>query len=349
MFFASDNTGPVHPKVMNALMRANEGYASAYGTDAITAQAAELVRDVFEAPDAAVHFVTLGTAANALLLASMVPPWGTVFCTDVAHIHEDECNAPEFYADGAKLSLVASAGGKMTPDALRTRIALEGNRGVHGAARGPVSITQVTEKGSVYTLDELRALTRVAKEFGLQTHLDGARFANACASLGCTAAEMSWRAGIDAVSFGGTKNGLMGVEAAIFFDPDKSLEFEYRRKRGAHLLSKHRFLGAQMQAYLEDGLWLQMAQAANAKGQRLRDALVAAGGVLAAPAEANMIFAHWPRAGHRRLREAGAAYSIADGQDPVAGPDDTPILARLVTNWATTDAEIDQFIAVLKG
>ncbi len=349
MFFASDNTGPVHPDVMDALLRANEGYAAPYGTDEATAAMTARVREVFEAPDAAVHLVPLGTAANALLLATMMPPWGTTFCTDVAHIHEDECNAPEFYTGGGKLSLVPSEGGKMTPDALRARIEAEGNRGVHGAARGPVSITQVTEKGSVYTLDELRGLTSVAREFGLQTHLDGARFTNALVALDRTPAEMTWKAGIDAVSFGGTKNGLMAVEAAILFDPAKSLEFEYRRKRGAQLFSKHRFLSAQMNAYLTDDLWLEMARAANAKGQRLRDEIVAAGAVLAAPAQANMIFASWPRAGHRRLQQAGAAYSIADGQDPINGPDDTPILARLVTNWATTDADIDQFIAVLKG
>lgn len=349
MFFASDNTGPVHPKVMDALARANEGYASPYGTDDLMDAVTKRVREVFEAPNAAVHLVATGTAANSLLLATMMPPWGTAFCTDVAHIHEDECNAPEFYSGGGKLSLVPSVGGKMTPEDLRARIEMEGNRGVHGPSRGPVSITQVTEKGSVYTLDELRALTSVAQSFGLPVQLDGARFTNALVALGSTPAQMTWKSGIDAVSFGGTKNGLMAVEAAILFNPEKSLEFELRRKRGAHLFSKHRYLSAQMLAYLTDDLWLEMARAANAKGARLRDALLAAGGVLSAPAEANMIFASWPRAAHRRLHDAGAAYNIVDDQDPMAGPDDTPILARLVTNWATTDAEIDTFIAVLRG
>jgi threonine aldolase len=215
MFFASDNAGPVHPQILQALSAANEGYALPYGADPIMEEVRAQIREIFEAPGAAVYLVPTGTAANSLALATMSQPWETVFCSPVAHIHEDECNAPEFYMGGAKLTLVGQ-GDKMRPEALRTAITNEETRGVHGPQRGPVSITQVTERGSVYSLDELKALCDVAKEFGLKTHMDGARFANALVALRCTPAEMSWKLGIDAISFGATKNGAMGVEAVIF-------------------------------------------------------------------------------------------------------------------------------------
>ncbi|CAG0911677.1 unnamed protein product, partial [Cyprideis torosa] len=178
----------------------------------------DMVRDMFEAPDAAVYLVATGTAANSILLATLANPWDTIFCSPMAHIHEDECNAPEFYS-GAKLTLVPAEDAKMTSEILRASMLAEESRGVHGPQRGPVSITQVTEKGTVHSLDEIRALTEIAHSFGSKVHLDGARFCNALVSLGCTAAEMTWKAGIDAVSFGGTKNGLMGVECCVIFDP----------------------------------------------------------------------------------------------------------------------------------
>ena len=239
MFFASDNAGRVHPKVMEALVEANEGFAQPYGADPIMQDVRAKLRDIFEAPQAAVYLVATGTAANSIALATIGQPWQTVFCSPVAHIQEDECNAPEFYSGGAKLTLVGT-GDKMTALALRAAIGREETRGVHGAQRGPVSITQVTERGSVYSLDEIKALCDVAKSFDVPVHLDGARFANAQVALGCSAADMTWKAGVDVVSFGGTKNGLMGVEAVILFDPSKAWEFELRRKRGAHMFSKHR-------------------------------------------------------------------------------------------------------------
>jgi len=187
----------------------------------------------------------------------------------------------------------------MTPDALRASMAGEETRGVHGPQRGPVSITQVTEKGTVHTLDEIKALTSVAKEFGVTTHLDGARFANAMVALGCSAADMTWKAGIDAVSFGGTKNGLMGVEACVIFDPDLAREFELRRKRGGHLFSKHRYLSAQMQAYMTDDLWITMATAANAACARLTAGMRGIDGItLAYEPDANIIFFRATRARH---------------------------------------------------
>jgi threonine aldolase len=347
MFFASDNAGPAHPKVLEALTAANTGYALGYGADAIMGVVRDRIRTLFEAPRAEVFLVVSGTAANSLILATMSKPWQTVFCTDVAHIHEDECNAPEFYSGGAKLTLVPTVAGKMTPDDLRKSILGEETRGVHGPQRGPVSITQATEKGTLYSLSEIAALCAVAKDFGLQTHLDGARFANALVRLGCSPAEMTWKAGIDAVSFGGTKNGLLGVEAAVFFDPAPAWEFELRRKRGAHLLSKHRYLSAQMQAYLEGDLWLDMARMANARTDRLVAGLRRAEGIeILFEPQANIVFFSARRALHQQLQQAGAVYytmgGSLEGDDP-----DAALTGRLVCDWSMTEAGVDAFLGLL--
>ena len=246
MIFSSDNYSPVPQQVMDALTEANKGYQPSYGEDSQMKKVRHLMQTIFEAPDAAVYLVATGTAANSLALSTLCEPWQTIFCSPLSHIHEDECNAPEFFS-GAKLTLVGDSD-KINPTELRKSIRAEESRGVHGPQRGPVSITQITEKGQVYTLSEINEITRIAREFKLPVHMDGARFANALVSLGCTAAEMTWKSGIDVVSFGGTKNGLMGVEGVIFFDPEKAWEFELRRKRAAHLFSKHRYLSAQMLA-----------------------------------------------------------------------------------------------------
>lgn len=346
MFFASDNAGPAHPKVMEALVAANTGYALGYGADPIMDTVRAQIRDVFEAPEAAVYLIINGTAANSVLLASMTQPWQTLFCTECAHIHEDECNAPEFYTQ-AKLTLVPTANGKMTPDALRAKILGEENRGVHGPQRGPLSITQVTEKGTIYSLDEIQALTATAREFGMQTHLDGARFANALTALDCTPAEMTWKAGVDTVSFGGTKNGALGVEACVIFDPKIAWEFELRRKRGGHLLSKHRYLSAQMQAYLKDDLWLDMARSANARCAQLAQGLQKhnAAKILFEP-QANMIFFQMPRREHKRALDGGAVYYVMSG-DPEAGDPEEPLIGRLVCDWSMTEQGVSQFLELL--
>ncbi|NDR59664.1 threonine aldolase family protein [Aliiruegeria sabulilitoris] len=347
MHYASDNTGPVHPKVMEALLRANEGYAPAYGAEALARDVTNQIREIFEAPDAVVHLVATGTAANSLLLASHTAPWDTIFCSQVSHVHEDECNAPEFFTGGAKLTLVPTEDGKMSPDALRAAIEAEETRGVHGPQRGPVSLTQATEKGTVHTLEELSALTAIAQEFGLKTHMDGARFANALSTLGCSPAEMTWKSGIDMLSFGGTKNGLMGVEAAIVFDPARDMEFQLRRKRGAHLFSKHRYLAAQMQAYLTDDLWLDMAAAANAACQKLADGVREAPGAnLMYRPEANILFARLPRGTHKRLFAAGAEYHLWNGTLD-DGPDDERVAARFVTDWSADPANTETFLSLL--
>ena len=350
MNFASDNAGPMHPKVLEAIIKANEGYAMPYGNDTIMDEVRTRIRTLFEAPKAAIYLVATGTAANALALATYTNSWDTIFAHQVSHVEEDECGAPEFYANGAKLTLVAGNSAKMDPDALRHAITHTGDKGVHGVQRGPVTITQATEVGTLYTLDEIKQITAIAKEFGLKTHLDGARFANACAALGCSAAEMTWKAGIDMVSFGGTKNGCAGVEAVIFFDPEKAWEFELRRKRGAHLFSKHRYLSAQMLAYVTDDLWLELGAQANANMARLVKGLDSVEGAhIPDRPQANMVFAHLPRSAHRRAMEAGAKYYLFPFDASLDGPDEELIRCRMVCDWSKPPAEIDQLIGLLRG
>lgn len=345
MFFASDNAGPVHPKVMQALIEANNGFASSYGADALMDEVRKQLRDIFEAPQAAIYLVATGTAANSLALATIGQPWQTIFCTPLSHIEEDECNAPEFFTGGAKLTLVGDRD-KMTGEALRETLSTFQVRDVHRSQPGPVSITQVTEGGQVYSLDEIRAITIQAKASGLPVHLDGARFSNALVALGCTAAEMSWKSGVDVVSFGGTKNGLMGAEAVIVFDPSHAWEFELRRKRGAHLFSKHRYLSAQMASYLRDDLWLETARAANANCARLVTGLRAAQIPFDFDPQANMVFCSMPRSLCQHLQRDGAAFHVLRGALD-AGPADEPLPVRLVCDWSVTQGQIDQFIGLL--
>ncbi len=342
MFLASDNSGPVHPSVMNRVIAANEAHQMPYGNDDLMEEVRSGMRDLFEAPDAAVYLVATGTAANVLALACYAEPWHAIFCSSVAHVEQDECNAPEFYIGGAKISLIETYD-KMTPEGLSSAIARHPAGVVHGAQPGPVSITQVTERGSVYSLDELRALTSVAKSHDLPVHLDGARFANAQVALGCTAAEMSWKSGVDVVSFGGTKNGCMGVEAVVFFDPDKAWEFELRRKRGAHLFSKHRYLSAQMAGYLQDDAYLQIARLANDNADYLATGLREKGAEFLHQPQANMIFAGFPRGVHRNLHDAGAKYYPMG--DITQGPEHELIGARLVCDWSISKDQLDTFLS----
>ncbi|MDD9977339.1 MAG: beta-eliminating lyase-related protein [Boseongicola sp.] len=346
MNFASDNTGAVHPKVMEMLQKANEGYAMPYGADAWTAKAEDMVRDVFEAPDAAVFLVSNGTAANSLCLATYANPWDTVFCSRFAHAHVDECNAPEFFAGGIKITTVGEAVDKFSGDDLEQAIAQWDPDNIQNPALGPVSITQITERGTLYSIDEILAITKVAKAHGLMVHMDGARFANASVALNFTAAEITWKSGVGAVSFGGTKNGLMGVEAAILFDAEKAHEFARRRKRGAQRMSKNRYLAAQMVAYLTDDLWRETAAAANSAAAQLVKGLNAIEGVtLPFKPEANMVYAWMPRRIHERLKDAGAMYYIEAGQLVGDDPEEL-LLARFVCDWAVKDAEIDRFLEV---
>lgn len=344
MFFASDNSSGVPEAVLDALHRANNGFASGYGADALMDGVRAQIRSLFEAPEAAVYLVATGTAANALALATFCPPWSAVYCHRLAHIEEDECGAPEFYTQGAKLVPLAGDHGKIDPQAFIKKLEKISQGNVHSVQKGMLSLTNLTERGTRYAPAEISALSRIAKDHGLPVHLDGARFANALVAEGCTPAEMTWRAGVDVVSFGGTKNGLMGVEAVVIFDPAKAWEFELRRKRGGHLFSKHRFLSAQMDAYLQGDLWLELARHANAMAARLEAGLAALNTVpLHHPRGGNMLFVDLPDLAHTRASNAGARY-YASRSERAPGH----MTARLVTSWSTTPAQVDEFLALLQ-
>jgi threonine aldolase len=346
MFLASDNASAAPDAVIQALIQANSGFAPSYGADAAMDRVRDKIRALFEAPDAAVYLVATGTAANALAIASFIQPWNTVYCHRVAHIEEDECNAPEFYAGGAKLTLLDGPDGLIDPGNL-ARVLDMAPTAVHHAQPGMLSLTNLTERGARYSVGQIAELAGLARLRGLPVHLDGARLANAVAAEGCSMAEMTWRAGVDVVSFGGTKNGLVGVEAVVIFDPARSWEFELRRKRGGHLVSKHRYLSAQMDAYLTDDLWLTLARAANARAARLEAGLRAAGVRLVHPRGGNMLFIELPDETHTRLREAGAVYYDWPGEPGSATPGCSQ--ARLVTSWSTTDQEVDRFVSLAGG
>ncbi|MEM6896727.1 MAG: beta-eliminating lyase-related protein [Pseudomonadota bacterium] len=346
MHFASDNTGPTHPDILNAVIEASEGYAMPYGRDPWAAEAEAQLREVFEAPEASVYLVATGTGGNSLALGTLAAPWSAIFCHERAHVLSDESHGPIFYSGGAAFAPVAGANGKMTPDALSHMLDRYAPGDVHTPARGPLTLTNITEAGTAYTLDEMDALTKLAQAAGVPVHLDGARFANACEALGCSAAELSWKRGIDAVTFGGTKNGCMSVEAILFFDPAHGDTFERQRMRGGHLFSKHRMLSAQMLAYTRDDLWRRLAAQANAAGQYLAQSLGNHVEFAHEPA-ANMLFVRFARALHRKLRAEGAAfYSYGDAEN---GPDDEPLLARLVCDWSATAENTDRFVNILRA
>jgi threonine aldolase len=330
--YASDNAAPAHPAILDALARANSGIAPSYGADDWTKRAEASLREIFET-DCAVLLVATGTAANALSLAALTPPWGAVITHRHAHIVEDEAGAPEFYTGGAKMLLVDGAHGKITPDTLRSEASKHSRQWVHGAQPFAVSISQATETGAVYTPLEVGALSEVCRAANLKLHMDGARFANAVASTGATPAELSWKAGVDVLSFGATKNGALCAEAIVCFDPAAAAQLPHLRKRSGHLFSKHRVLGAQMAAYLEGGLWLELARHSNACARDLSDVLTRAGGVLAHPVDANEVFVRLDGACVTALRSAGVAFHAwaTDGADTY----------RFVASWATSDADID--------
>lgn len=346
MNFASDNTYGAHPAVMAALADCNDGAVMGYGADPVTARAEAAIRDALEAPRAVVRFVATGTAANALVCGQLAPRYGRIYCHRDAHIETSECGAPEFFTGGAKLVTLPGEHGKMQPDALADAMWRGAADGLNGGRNGLISITNATEWGTVYTPEEVAALARVAHDAGLPLHMDGARFANAVASLGCSAADVTWRAGVDALCFGGTKNGAMGAEAVVFFDPDLAEEFDYRRKQSGHVFSKQRFLAAQMLALVENGLWLELASYANGLAARLAEGITSIGGSLLAPVQSNAVFATIPPEAHERAKQAGAIYYLwpdksAEGLDPV------PI--RLVTAWDTSEEDVEALIGVLKG
>ncbi len=349
MNFASDNSGPAAPEVLEAFIQANNGYEKSYGNDSLMTEVEAQIREIFEAPEAAVYLVGTGTAANALSLATICPPWSTIFCHEHSHVQEDECGAPEFFTGGAKLTTVGGIDAKIDLQQLTKAIESTGVIGVHNVQKGVLSLTNATELGAVYSLDELSKLTSVAKGYGLPIHMDGARFANALVKLGCTPADLTWKTGIDILSFGGTKNGLLGVEAVIIFDPSLTWEFELRRKRGGHLYSKHRYLSAQMLAYLNDGLWLRLAQKANSAATKLTSGLTKQNSVkIEHSPDINMIFPSIPREIHNLAFAKGADYYLWPPNQSLEGNPSEPLKARLVCNWSTTNEEIDSFLKLFE-
>ncbi|MGY6703268.1 threonine aldolase family protein [Roseinatronobacter sp.] len=348
MFFASDNTSGVPVQILDALSRANGDFVAGYGNDPINLALRDRIRDLFDAPKAEVFLVATGSAANALAIASYCPPWGAVFCHELAHINVDECGAPEFFSNGAKIVPVPGAGAKLTPQALDQALMRAGKGGVHQVQPALVSLTNLTECGTRYTVDELRTLCATARAHGLPVHLDGARFTNALVTQGCSPAEYTWQAGVDVLSLGGTKNGLMGVEAVVMFDPAQAWEFQLRRKRGGHLLSKNRYLAAQMLAWLEGDLWLTLAAHANHMAAMLEDGLrQQKDAKVLFERGGNMLFVDLPRSSHRALHGAGAQYFLWPDHASLDGPPDMPVAGRLVTSWCTTKEQIEEFLEAL--
>lgn len=348
MDFTSDNTTGASHAILAAVAGANEGSTPAYGADLLTAKAMRLLEEIFERRLTA-FLVTTGTAANALALGALSPPFGAIFCHDQSHAMQDECGAPEMYTGGAKLVAIPGRAGKIAPSDLKAVLA-NFPRGIEKQVQpAALSLSQVTECGTVYTCAELAELAALAHAAGLKVHMDGARFANALVALGCTPAEMSWKAGVDVLSFGATKNGALACEAVIFLDAALAESLPYQRKRSGHTLSKGRFLGAQMIAYLENGHWLDLAARANGHATRLAQRLAKIPGIrMPWPCQANEVFAILPAAIDAALKAGGARYypwRFRDGGPDCAPPANDEFFVRLVTSFATKDSEIDRFIA----
>jgi threonine aldolase len=337
--FTSDNCHGAAPEILAALARTNEGTDVSYGDDAVSARLTRRLCEVFER-EVAVFPVITGSAANALALASLVPAHGAIIAHAASHIATDECGAVEWFTHGAKLVTLEGPDGKLTPGAIETALARFEKGMVHHSQPAAISITEAGELGTVYRPDEIAAIARVARAHGLKLHMDGARFANALAHIGCRPAELTWRAGVDVLSFGATKNGALGAEAVVFFDPSAAGDFIWRRKKAGHLISKQRFVSAQLEAYLADGLWLRNAARANALAARLAQGL---GVETAYPVEANEVFARLPDATVARLRTGGALFY--DWEKPKDGR----TLVRLVTSFATRDEDVERFIALARG
>ena len=342
MNFRSDNVTGVSPEIIAALVAANRGTASSYGADAVTKGLEKSFGDVFGC-EVAVFPVVTGTATNALALATLVPAYGAIYCHEEAHINLEEAGAPEFYTGGAKLMPLAGAHGRFAASALGARIDTALGGGVHWSKPSAVSVTQSTEAGTVYPLDQLRAIVGLAKEKGLRVHMDGSRLANALARLGCSPADLTWKLGVDALSFGATKNGALGAEAVVLFRPAlaERQRLAYLHKRGGHLVSKMRFVSAQLEAYVKDGLWLKNAAHANAMAARLDAGLRKIPGiVLEHPVEANEVFLRLPEKVIQALQSDGAGFARWGAADTT--------LIRLVAAFATTETDVDDFLAAAK-
>ena len=350
MNFASDNAAAIAPDILAAITRANNGPALAYGNDAWTKRVEQKFADIFER-EVAVFLVPTGTAANALALAHLAPPWGAVLCHAESHIATDECGAPEFFGGGLKLIGLAGEAGKVSAETLATDLTERQWGGPHHVSPAVLSLSQATEAGTIYRPDEIRRLADIAHARGLAVHMDGARLANALARMNASPAEATWKAGVDALSFGATKGGALAAEAIVFFDPALGANMQDRRKRGGHLVSKHRFIAAQIEAYLDNDLWLRLARHANAMADRLGEGLAAAGHAPVWPVEANEVFVALPRETCERLEVAGARfYPWTSGSLPAgAAPTVHMTLIRLVCSFATAQAEIERFLTLVQA
>lgn len=349
MNFASDNTAGIAAPILEAIAAASAGFAGSYGGDRWTAALAARMAEVFET-EVAVFPVASGTAANILSMAAIARPWSGILCSHDAHIMTDECGGAEMLTGGAKLYGIDGRNAKIDAHVLSRRLATWPRGVPHHVQPAAVSITQASEYGAVWTPDEVGAIGAVARRHGLRLHMDGARFANAVAALGCAPADVTWRAGVDILSFGATKNGAMAAEAVVVFDRALADSLPFLRMRTGHLLSKGRFLAAQLLAYLEGGLWLELAAHANAMAARLGAAIEASPDArLAAPVEANEVFAYLAGPADRALKAAGCGYhhwtsGIPDPDNPPRGGE---VLARFVTSFQTGEADVARFAEVI--
>lgn len=343
--FASDNWAGATPEVMAALARHNQGFSPAYGGDPLSVSVTRRFSELFER-EVEVWFMATGTASNSLGLAALSRPGGVVFCAEDAHVYADESGATEFQSGGMKLIPVQSPLGMIDAGAFEAALGKhpEGGRSVPVA----VSLTNATEWGTVYAVDQVAALAGIARARGLKVHMDGARFGNAVAALGVTPAELTWKAGVDFLSFGATKNGCLAAEAIVVFTPGLLGDFEARRQRAGHTFSKARFVAAQFEGYLEHGNWLRWATHANGMAERLRVGLRASNVArLGWESRINEVFAVISKAALARVRAAGGAAHEWPAEALAERPGADEVLVRLVTSWATTEDEVEGFLGVL--
>jgi threonine aldolase len=325
---------------MSAIHKANEGFVTSYGGDELTAKLTSVVSELFE-KQVAIFPVTSGTAANALALSQVVPTFGAIYCYEAAHIVTDEAGAPAFFTGGAQLVGFPAADGKIRPEQLNKAVAFAEDLGIHHVKPGAVTLTQATEWGTVYRLAEIAAISHVARQHTLPVHMDGARFANALVHLGCTPAEATWKCGVDVLSLGATKNGALGADAVVFFDPAMARDFERRRKRAGHLMSKLRFVSAQLIAYFKKELWLNNARHANAMAMRMAEGLKAVPRAkLLHHVDANEVFVVLPEHTVKSLETQGFDFYRWPLQAAESG-----VTIRLVTCFATSSADVDEFLA----
>lgn len=347
MFFASDNWAGAHEKINANILRHTPGKVSGYNGGELDKRVEAMFSDIFER-DVSVFFASTGTAANSIALAVSGKPGAVTFCHHEAHINVDECGGPEFFA-GGRLCGVDGLQGKMSRDALVAAIAKYPRSFIHHGRPGAISVTQATEYGTFYSVDEIAAISAIAREHEIPLHMDGARFANAIAASKISPAEMTWKSGVDYLSFGGTKNGCWCAEALICFDPGKREELAFHQKRAGQLFSKSRFIAAQFEAYLTDGLWLEMAAHANEMTGRLHGQLQGINGTrYAFEPQGNESFVVMPVTLAERLRDKGAQFfefAVPAGHEGIVGKDED--LYRFVTSFATTPEEVDQFAALV--